>query len=276
MAAMCSELPAKGFSFENCKRNAFLELQGYTQPKTTKTGTTIAGVIYRDGVILGADSRATSGNIVADKNCMKLHYMAKKIYSAGAGTAADCDRVTKMMESQLALHELNTGREPRVCTVTRMLKQHLYRYQGHIGCAIIVGGVDCTGPHLYSIAPHGSSDKVPYVTMGSGSLAAVAVLETNWKPNMSLEDAKKLIRDAIAAGILNDMGSGSTVNMVVMTNKGSEVLTPYDIVCKKGERQGTYSHAPGTTAVLSTVSLATDVEISGPEVRTLEVEPMDL
>ncbi|RXM97049.1 Proteasome subunit beta type-7 [Acipenser ruthenus] len=40
------------------------------------------------------------------------------------------------------------------------------KYQGRIGASLIVGGYDVTGPHLYSIYPHGSFDKLPYVTMG--------------------------------------------------------------------------------------------------------------
>lgn len=42
----------------------------------------------------------------------------------------------------------------------------VFRYQGYIGAALVLGGVDCNGPHLYSIYPHGSTDKLPYVTMG--------------------------------------------------------------------------------------------------------------
>ena len=41
-----------------------------------------------------------------------------------------------------------------------------FRYQGHIGAALVLGGVDVTGPHLFSIWPHGSTDKLPFVTMG--------------------------------------------------------------------------------------------------------------
>lgn len=40
------------------------------------------------------------------------------------------------------------------------------RYQGHIGSSLIVGGVDVTGAHLYSVYPHGSYDKLPFLTMG--------------------------------------------------------------------------------------------------------------
>jgi 20S proteasome subunit beta 2 len=58
------------------------------QPPLTKTGTTIVGLICKDAVILAADTRATAGSIVADKNCEKLHYLTPNIYCAGAGTAA--------------------------------------------------------------------------------------------------------------------------------------------------------------------------------------------
>jgi len=67
------------------------------------------------------------------------------------------------------------------------------RYQGHIGAALILGGVDCTGPHLYTIYPHGSTDKLPYVTMGSGSLAAMAVFESKYKANLEVYSFYSLI-----------------------------------------------------------------------------------
>lgn len=118
----------------------------------------------------------------------------------GAGTAADTDKTNNMISSQLELHRLATNRVTPVVTATTMLSQYLFRYQGYIGAALIVGGVDNSGPHLYSIYPHGSVDKLPYTTMGSGSLAAMSVFESGWKVDMNEEQAKRLVRDAIAAG----------------------------------------------------------------------------
>ena len=43
----------------------------------------------------------------------------------------------------------------------------VFRYRGHISAALVLGGYDVTGPSLYTIAPHGSTDKLPYVTMGN-------------------------------------------------------------------------------------------------------------
>lgn len=62
-----------------------------------KTGTTIAGIIFKDGVVLGADTRATGGSEVADKNCEKIHYLAPNIYCCGAGTAADTEKTTELI-----------------------------------------------------------------------------------------------------------------------------------------------------------------------------------
>ena len=60
------------------------------------------------------------------------------------------------------------------------------RYKGYISAALVLGGVDVTGPHLYSVYPHGSTDSLPYVTMGSGSLAAMAVFEDGFTPEMEV------------------------------------------------------------------------------------------
>ena len=54
-------------------------------PEARKTGTTIVGIMFKDGVILGADTRATAGTTVFIKNCKKIEYVAPNIYCAGAG-----------------------------------------------------------------------------------------------------------------------------------------------------------------------------------------------
>lgn len=53
--------------------------KGFQAPRAVKTGTTIAGVIYKDGVVLGGDTRSTENTIVADKNCSKIHYLAENM-----------------------------------------------------------------------------------------------------------------------------------------------------------------------------------------------------
>ncbi len=50
-----------------------------------------------------------------------------------------------------------------------------------MSAALVLGGVDVNGPHLFTVYPHGSTDALPYATMGSGSLNAMAVFENGFR-----------------------------------------------------------------------------------------------
>ena len=126
-----------------------------------------------------------------------------------------------------------------------------FRYQGQIGAALVLGGVDVTGPQLFTIHPHGSTDKLPYVTMGSGSLAAMAVFEAGWKPNMERQEALDLVTAAISAGIFNDLGSGSNVDACVITADKTEMLRNYVKPNERVEKERRYVFRRGTTAFKS-------------------------
>lgn len=266
-----------GFSFENCIRNEnILKMGDIAVPKPTKTGTTIAGVIFKNGIVLGADTRATDDTIVAEKNCHKIHYLASNIYCCGAGTAADTEYTTRMIASQLELHRLNSGRQVRIEAANRLLRQYLFRYQGHVSAALVLGGVDFNGPYLGTIAPHGSSDKLPYVSMGSGSLAAMAVFEERFKEDMTEEEAKELVADAIRSGIFNDLGSGSNVDLCVITKDKAEMIRPYHVANVKSEIQGNYKFKRGTTKVIRSHAKKVIYDVMSTNVKEIpQAETMD-
>ena len=125
-----------GFSFDLYSRNVGIvnasESASSTLPKAWKTGTTIVGIVYKDGIVLGADTRATGGTEVVDKNCEKIHYLAPNIWCCGAGTAADTEKTTELIASNLELLRLSTGTQSRVITAQTLLKRMLYKYQGTI------------------------------------------------------------------------------------------------------------------------------------------------
>jgi 20S proteasome subunit beta 2 len=223
--------PLTGFSFENTLRNQhILSLQGSENlPSPKKTGTTIVGVVYKDGVVLGADTRATSGSEVAEKNCEKIHYLAPNLYCCGAGTAADTEMITQLISSQLELLRMNTHAPSRVITACTLLKRRLFQHQGHISAALILGGCDLNGPAVFQIAPHGSTAKLNYTTMGSGSLAAMSVFESAWKEDMDEAEAVQLVQRSISSGIFNDLGSGSNCDVCVIRKDQSVAYRRNDI-----------------------------------------------
>lgn len=57
-----------------------------------------------------------------------------------------------------------------------------------------------------------------------------------WKPNMEEEEAKKLVRDAIAAGVFNDLGSGSNIDLCVIKKGSVDYLRGYEYANLRGVR----------------------------------------
>ena len=164
----------------------------------------------------------------------------------------------------------NTYRDyvPVKAAVT-FLKQYQYRFQGRMQNHLIFGGVDLEGPHIYSIHAHGSVDRIPYATMGSGSLAAMSIFESRWRSDMTQEEAVSLVCDAVNAGVYNDLGSGFGVDVVVIKKGFHKVIRGLDVV-KTEKRKLDYAFKRGTTGVLSCNKI--DIEVTDEEIRGMEIE----
>lgn len=209
-----------------------MPLMQQQEPKFTKTGTTIVGLKYKNGIILASDTRSTSGPVVADKNIHKLHYITENIYACGAGTAADTDRVTLEASTELNLFALKYNKKPKVAHCVKFIRDYLHKYGGHIGAALIIGGFDGEF-RLHQVTPSGYASSSYFISMGSGSLAATGVLELKYKLEMEKEDAKELAVEAVKAGIMNDLYSGSNVDLCIIEEDGVEILRNYCVIAKR-------------------------------------------
>lgn len=101
------------------------------------------------------------------------------------------------------------------------------------------------------MSPNGNSMHVPYAAMGSGSLAALSVLETNYRDGLDEQQAIDLAADAIQAGIFHDLGSGSNVNVFSVTKSETKKLYKYREFNKKVYKDEDLFKFKGVTPVLS-------------------------
>ncbi|KAH8286686.1 hypothetical protein KR018_011627, partial [Drosophila ironensis] len=208
-----------GFSFDNCLRNAHLVQAGMHLPDIFATGTTVVGIIFNGGIMLGTDTRTTKKNLIPSRRTRKIFRLQDNIYAAGAGVAQDLRELMELTESQMNLQFLNTNyrRVPVVCA-SQFVSQSLYRFRGRLGANVIIAGVDSSGAHLYCCTFDGTIDKLPFSAVGSGTLAAINVLELRWRAGMEENTAHDLVYDAVCAGVYDDLFSGSHVHVCIVRN----------------------------------------------------------
>ena len=96
---------------------------------------------------------------------------------------------------------------------------------------ILVGGVDSTGPHVFSLDPFGSLIEEKCVATGSGSPVAYGVLEDKFKEDNQLKDMLPVVVRAVDSAMKRDIASGNNYDIAVITKEGYRALSTEE---KKG------------------------------------------
>jgi proteasome beta subunit len=190
--------------------------------KLLKTGTTTVGLIIKDGVILATESQATAGYYVATKKADKLYKLMNHIGITISGGVADCQNLVKLLQALLRLRELELEERVPVNSAVSLLSALMFqrRYFPYYSM-LILGGFDETGPQIYSMDFFGSIlQEDNFVSVGSGSVMAIGVLEDDWKENLSEEEGIELAKSAIESARKRDSASGGKFQVAVIDKDG--------------------------------------------------------
>ena len=194
--------------------------------KLTLKGTTTIGVVCKDGVILASDTRVTMGFYVAHKHGKKIYKIDDHMAMTIAGTVADAQRTVDILTANAQLYKLNMGRPMPISSAARLMANLLFsaRYIP-LATQVLIGGVDDTGPHVFSIDPFGSLTEEKCVATGSGSPIAYGVLEDKFREDMTVAEALPIIVRAVDSAMKRDTASGDSFNVAVVDAKGYRELT---------------------------------------------------
>ncbi len=190
----------------------------------TLKGTTTVGVVCVDGVILGSDSRVTMGFYVAHKQGKKVYQIDEHLAMTIAGSVADAQKTVDILTTNAHLYRISLGRPLPISSAARLLSNLLFSVRGALLAQVLVGGVDGTGPHVFSIDPFGSLTEEKCVSTGSGSPVAYGILEDKYREGVAVKGMLPVIVKAVNAAMKRDSASGDNFNIVVIDNKGYREL----------------------------------------------------
>ena len=190
-------------------------------------GTTTIGIIFRDGVVLATEQRATMGNLVASRKAKKVYQISDRIGMTTAGGVGDAQQMARLMNVECNLYQVRRGKPITVAAASTLLSNFLNQNRYYpFFVQLLVGGVDATGPALFSVdAMGGATREEEIVATGSGSPVAYGVLEDQFRSDMAEREAVDLAKRALKAAMKRDIGSGEDISIVVLTKDKFEELT---------------------------------------------------
>jgi len=197
-----------------------------TSDQLALKGTTTIGVVCKDGVILASDTRVTLGTFVAHKRGKKVYKIDEHLAMTISGNVADAQRTVDILKANAQLYKLNTGRPMPVNSAARLIANLLFSARlAPMIAQVLVGGVDSTGPHVFSLDPFGSLTEEKCVATGSGSPIAYGVLEDKYKEDRTIKDLLSVVVRSVDSAMKRDSASGDSFDVSIINEKGYRELS---------------------------------------------------
>ena len=139
-----------------------------------------------------------------------------------AGGAADCFFWENYVAMMSRVYELRNGQTPSVAMCSMMLAGIMRQYRGYgLSMGTMFTGSDKSGASLYYIDNDATRVRGRLFAVGSGGTFAYGVLDTNYRYDMTLDEAVKLGIRAITSATYKDSASGGIVRVYHVTNNGT-------------------------------------------------------
>ncbi|XP_003743953.1 proteasome subunit beta type-5 [Galendromus occidentalis] len=175
-------------------------------------GTTTCAFVYKGGLVVCADSRATGGSFIGSGTVKKIIVVNSYVLGTMAGGAADCSYWLRVLSERCRLYELRNKEPISVAAASKLFSNMLYSYKGMgLSLGVMLMGFDKRGPALYYVDDEGNRLSGQMFSAGSGSPNALGVLDSGYKWDLEDEDAYELGRRAITAATFRDSYSGGIV-----------------------------------------------------------------
>lgn len=187
--------------------------------------TTTVAVKVNGCVVLGTESQASMGYLVASDTAPKILQITDHTAMTISGSVADAQQLVNNIRAIAKLEALEKGRELTVKAISRLTSTILFRNRMYpLITMLIVGGVDNEGGHIYMLDPLGSMlEEEKFTATGSGSVVAYGVLEDEYHDNMTVEEGKDLVTRAVNAARKRDIASGGAIQMAVIDSEGVDI-----------------------------------------------------
>ena len=194
-----------------------------------KTGTTILGIVCKDGVVMASDRQMTLGqSIVASKNFKKTYRINNYLLVSVCGGVSDAQRLLKILPAELKLKELKSRSRPTVKQSANLLATISYsqiRQPSMIPAIVgtLIGGFDEDGStKLYTIGADGTISEVEDydANTGSGMPYVLGLLERQYKKDLTIKEGIELAKESLKSSTQRDVGSGYGFDIFTITKEG--------------------------------------------------------
>ncbi len=183
--------------------------------EAVRRGATTAGVVYQNGVVLVADRRIPNPKLAEPASLEKIHQIDEHAACATAGLVADARVLVEYARLTAQINRVTYAEPIPVELLVRRIcdyKQQYTQFGGvrPFGTALLVGGYDDDGIHLFETEPSGSLTSFKATSTGGNKGPVMELFEQKYKPGMDRDSAIVLALE----GLRQALDEGANLSQV--------------------------------------------------------------
>jgi 20S proteasome alpha/beta subunit len=152
------------------------------------------GLCGPDWVIVAADSSISSSIICMGESYDRIAEIDRRHLLALVGETGDSLQLSEFIQGNIALYKFQNSVELSSEAVSHYIRSITARGPYHVN--MLLGGYDGK-PSLYFLDYLGTHQKIPYGAQGYCQYFVTSVFDKHYKPNMTLEEGKALMKLAL-------------------------------------------------------------------------------
>ncbi|KAI9209363.1 nucleophile aminohydrolase [Polychytrium aggregatum] len=185
----------------------------------------LLGLTGKDFVLLAADARSARSIVVMKDGEDKSRNLTDNILMMYMGEPGDTVNFAEYIQCNIKLYGIRNSAQMSTQAAVAFTRKEMAtslrsRHPYHVN--LLVGGTDPkTGhPELYWLDHYASSHKMDFAAHGYASYFCMSTMDRYWRPDLTLEEAKELLKKCIGELKVRFIGNFPEFNVKVVDRNG--------------------------------------------------------
>eukprot|EP01098_Paradermamoeba_levis_P004332 TRINITY_DN1864_c0_g1_i1.p1 TRINITY_DN1864_c0_g1~~TRINITY_DN1864_c0_g1_i1.p1 ORF type:complete len:246 (-),score=70.43 TRINITY_DN1864_c0_g1_i1:98-835(-) len=197
------------------------------------TGTSVLAIKYFGGVLLSADTLASYGSLARFRSVNRLAPVGKSTLMGASGEYSDFQYILELLDDVTTSEELlNDGSALTPKEIYSYLSRVMYNRRNRMNPLwnnLVLGGFRNGKSFLGLVDLYGTYYEDDTLATGYGAHIARPLLRNAFKPDLSKQEAKKILEDSMRVLYYRDGRASNKIQIGDVSADGVSITEPYYI-----------------------------------------------
>lgn len=194
------------------------------------SGTSVIGIKFKGGVCIGADTLGSYGSMAKFRDLRRVKTVGDGVLMGCGGEYSDFQYILEQLDL-LALEDYccDDGCTYTATDIYSYLTKLMYQRRNKFNPLwnnLLVAGMKDGEPFLGSVDLIGTQYEDNHIATGFGAHLAMPILRKRWHPDLTEDEAKKLVEDCLRVLYYRDCRAMNRITVGTVTNAGASVDEP--------------------------------------------------